>query len=223
MKCEDAKLLFMDYLYEELEQENVMSFENHMKNCEQCASELASLQQTQKIFHTLPEVEPTETLVFHEVQTRPRFAGWRQLIPTFRLPQLSFARLGVGLALAMVGLLVIGSLTNLEVKYKDSEFAVKMSLFPKAEQQLTPELREELLAQLREENNAVLTNYMQEQQLKNERKLDVVLASYTEQLERQRQNDLKLIGRGMDVMRQNQDSRFNEYEKYIKSASFPQK
>ena len=218
MKCDTAKSLLMDYLYDELVQENVAEFEQHLQACADCTADLKSLRETQKICRTLPEIEPAERLIFNEA---PR----KSLLGNLNLswPRFSFARAGYVAGLAVFVLLVIGSLGNLQIQHDQNGFAVKMSLFPAKTQELTPELQEALLAKLREENQAILANYLQEERIRNEKKLDVMMASYTQQRERQRRNDLQLIGRGLDAVRDSQNSQLLKYQQMIKNVNFPRK
>ncbi len=218
MKCDTAKSLLMDYLYEELAAEDSGGFEQHLKACESCRVELKSLQQTQKILRTLPEVEPGERFVFSETPKKNWFSGLQ-----FAWPQFSIAKLGYAAGLAVITFLLIGSLVNLQVQHDQNGFAVKMSLFPHKTEELPSEMQEALLAKLREENQTILASYLQAERVRNEKRLDVMMASYTRQLERQRRNDLQLIGRGLDAMRESQNSQLMKYEQMIKNVNFPRK
>lgn len=208
----------MDYLYEELDARSRGDFEQHLHSCTECMAELKSLQQTHKLFSALPEVEPEERLIFNASPRKSWFSEFR--LP---LPQFSLAKIGYAAGLAIVVLLVAGSLANLQIKNDESGFAVKMSLFPQQTQELSPEIQAAMLAQLREENNVILANYLQEEKRRNEKKLDVMLASYSQQLERQRRNDLQLIGRGLDAVRESQNSQLMKYEQLIKNVNLQQK
>lgn len=218
MKCDTAKSLLMDYLYDELAPESIPAFEQHLAQCRGCTAEFNSLQETRKICRTLPEIDPGERLIFNSVPAKSWFSNLRLSLPAF-----SPGRLGIATGLTALVLLVTGSIANLQVQHDQNGFAIKMSLFPQKTQELTPALQEALLTKLREENQTILANYLQEERIKNEKKLDVMMASYTQQLERQRRNDLQLIGRGLDAVRESQNSQLLKYQQMIKNVNFPQK
>ncbi|KAA3660165.1 MAG: hypothetical protein DWQ10_07290 [Calditrichaeota bacterium] len=215
MKCNDTKLLLMDYLYEELDDASKRDLEQHLKTCADCAAESKSLQETHKLFATLPEIEPEERLIFSE---NPRKSWLKNL--RFSLPQLSFARLGYAAGLAFLILVAVASLANMEVKYDQQGFALRMSLFPQKTQAITPEMQEVFVAKLREENQAVLASYLEQERLLNEKKLETMMVSYKQQLDRQRQYDMQLIGRGLDAVRESQNS---QYQKLMRDVNFQRK
>ncbi|MCA9732630.1 MAG: zf-HC2 domain-containing protein [Deferribacteres bacterium] len=215
MKCDNAKLLLMDYLYEELDDAPKRELEHHLKTCTDCAAESKSLQQTHKLFASLPEVEPEERIIFSDLPGKSWLKGFH-----FELPRLSFARIGYAAGLAFLILVAVVSLANMELKYDQQGFALRMSLFPQKTQQLTPEMQEALVAKLREENQAILASYLQDEHLRNEKKLETMMASYSQQLERQRQYDMQVIGRGLDAVRESQNS---QYQKLMRDVNFQRK
>lgn len=62
MACEDYKDLMMGYLDEELSAEQIRSFEEHLRTCKQCSSQLQEFRQLKAITDQMTLVEPEDRL-----------------------------------------------------------------------------------------------------------------------------------------------------------------
>ena len=59
-ECKEFKKLFVEYLFDELEEEKRGNFESHLSQCSTCASELAEMKQTLEMMDQKRRVEPPE-------------------------------------------------------------------------------------------------------------------------------------------------------------------
>ena len=59
MKCKTIQKNLMDYLYGELSPSDVLSFENHLRECPACRTEVTTLKETMSAFETLASHEPS--------------------------------------------------------------------------------------------------------------------------------------------------------------------
>ena len=64
MKCNEIKNKMMDYLFNELNEEGKKHFNAHLKECQECKSELQSFNSTVKIMNKWPEVETKRDMIF---------------------------------------------------------------------------------------------------------------------------------------------------------------
>ena len=62
MACEDYKDLMMGYLDEELSAEQIRQFEEHLRTCKQCSSQLQEFRQLKAITDQMTLIEPEDRL-----------------------------------------------------------------------------------------------------------------------------------------------------------------
>ena len=62
MACEDYKDLMMGYLDEELSAEQIRQFEEHLRTCKQCSSQLQDFRQLKAITDQMTLIEPEDRL-----------------------------------------------------------------------------------------------------------------------------------------------------------------
>jgi len=62
MACEDYKDLMMGYLDEELSAEQIRRFEEHLRTCKQCSSQLQEFRQLKAITDQMTLIEPEDRL-----------------------------------------------------------------------------------------------------------------------------------------------------------------
>ena len=199
MSCNISKEQLMDYLYEELSEQQQLEIQEHLESCAGCREELASLQTTSRIMQTWPEEEPGEKLRFVKQPSRlsdfmPRWVSVRKFV--------------LGAAMACAAVLVMLSLVNLRASYSDGEFALQMSLLPKAEpddahdqdpEQL-PITRAEF-TQWQQDSYQMVKTMLQESETQQNRRFGTILANFANDVETQRQQDLQFVGKGFETFR----------------------
>ena len=69
MKCEQIRTLIMDYLYDELSEDNREAFTSHLGHCNECREEVESLKVTSGILKQWSEVEDDIRVIAVEEQS----------------------------------------------------------------------------------------------------------------------------------------------------------
>jgi hypothetical protein len=64
MKCNEIKDKMMDYLFNELSEDENKLIKTHLKSCKECSTELENFSSTVKVMEKWPEIEPEEKMVF---------------------------------------------------------------------------------------------------------------------------------------------------------------
>src|SRR5262245_4367061 len=207
MKCEDTKLLLMDFLYEEIDPESEKHLRFHLESCSACRAEYEGLQRASLALRAWPEAEPPQALVFVEKR-----ASWRQALQQVLFPEHAsvWLRLGFGFGAAAVTALLLSAVLNLEVKYDAGRFAYRASLAPRAEAELTDEVKQQVLAELQKQNNELVAQMVQAGYEKQRSDLDRALVDLTSEWQRQRKNDLLVVGRGLEEVQQTTDTRLRQ-------------
>lgn len=67
MKCEDTKLLLLDFLYDEIAREDEKRVREHLDICSACRNEYEALQRTSLTLRAWPDEEPQQNFVFVEI------------------------------------------------------------------------------------------------------------------------------------------------------------
>lgn len=225
MKCEDTKILLLDFLYDEIEVEAEKLLRLHLQSCAACRGEYESLQRTSLALRAWPEAEPPHALVFVE---KP--ASWGASIKQVLFPEKAslWARLGFGLGTAVLTALLLSAVFNLEVQYGAGGFVYRSSLAPRTPAELSEAAKQQLLAEWQQQNSEWVAQMLQAGYAKQRSDFERALLTLTQEWERQRQNDLRIVGRGLEEVQQNTDSRLRQTHKIVmdelmRVASPPQK
>jgi len=64
MKCNEIKNKMMDFLFNELTEDENKLIKTHLKSCKGCNTELENFNSTVKVMEKWPEIEPEEKMVF---------------------------------------------------------------------------------------------------------------------------------------------------------------
>ncbi len=224
MKCEDIQLLLLDFLYEEIAPEAEQRLRLHLESCPDCRNEYESLQRTSLALRAWPDAEPPQALVF--VEKRP---GWQEAVKQILFPERASlgTRLGFGLATAAITALVLSAALNLEVQYDAGRLAYRTSLAPRARVELAEEIKQQLLAEIQQQNRELVAQMVQAGYEKQRSDFDRALFSLTNEWQRQRQSDLIVVGRGLEEVQQNTDSRLRQtnqiLDQLMRVSDSPQK
>lgn len=207
MKCDDTKLLLLDFFYDEIAHEDALRVREHLALCSNCREEYAALQRTSVTLRAWPDEEPSRNIVFVE----PRTSWWgavKQVLFPEHAP--AWGRLGFGLGVAAITTLLLSAVFNLEINYNNGQFSYRAGLTPKPVVALTEEAKQQLVAEMIKENQETIARLVQAGYEQQREELDRTLVGFTSELHRQRQNDLILVGRGIDEIRQSTDTRLQQ-------------
>ena len=212
MKCDDTKLLFMDFLYDEIAHEDAQRLREHLAICSNCREEYAALQRTSVTLRAWPDEEPAQNIVF--VENRP---SWWGAVKQVLFPEHAplWGRLGFGLGVALLTTVFLSAVFNLELNYGNGQFTYRAGLAPRSTLALTEEAKSQLAEQIRQENREMIARLVQAGYEQQRDDLERTLVGLTTEIHRQRQNDLQLVGRSFDEIRQSTDTRLQQTNRII--------
>lgn len=212
MKCDDTKLLLVDFLYDEIALEDVKRLREHLDICAACRNEYEALRRTSVTLRAWPDEQPAQNLVIVE----PRLS-WREAVKRVLSPEHApiWGRLGFGLGVAAITVLVISALFNMEINYQNGQFTYRAGLTPRSVVELTEEAKSQLVAELQRENREMISRLVQASYEQQRQELDRTLVGLATDLHRQRQNDLQLVGRSFEEIRQSTDSQLQQTNRMI--------
>jgi hypothetical protein len=208
MTCDEIKILLMAFLYNEIEPESEQFVRTHVQNCSACRAEYEALSRTSLTLKAWENEEPRLHLVFLP-ERKSWLSAWQDKLFPSRAPIWGkLAGLAAGIAM---GVLFVSALLNTEISFNNGNFTYRTSLLPRqsatADSQLVAQIRQEL-----DEKYQPLLLASQQQQRDE---FNRTLAKFAAEIDRQRQSDLMLVGRGLDEFQQHTNSRFERNDELL--------
>ncbi|MBN2089803.1 zf-HC2 domain-containing protein [candidate division KSB1 bacterium] len=198
MNCENIKLLLIDYLYDEISEQDKTQLETHLATCNDCQQELQALQSTSKQLKAWPDVNPRFNLVFVEEKASIKawvneHLGWLKGL---------FFKPGIAVLVTCFVIFLVLAAFNTQLTYKAGEFKLSMSLFSRSEQsEIAPvALNQQALQELQKANLALMQELIISSELRQRQELIQTISRLNQKIETQRLNDLSLIGRGFEEL-----------------------
>lgn len=220
MKCNDLKPLFMDFVYDEISDEDRQLLMAHLSTCESCQREMESLKQTSHILQQWEDVDPDFNVVMvteKESRLNRLTVGVRRLLPKKKKIAYGFAYLAVAVFLLL-------AIANTQISYRRGEFDLRMGLFskPSSRQNADRYLTREFVEQLQQENYYLMTSLIEQTEAKQRKEMASAILQLRQDFERKRLEDLNLVGVGLNNIEQQTirqlrktDNSLNELIRYI--------
>jgi hypothetical protein len=215
MNKETARSLFMDYLYDELEQDQRNELELFLSQNPELKKELDELSDVRSMISHLPVQHPAERLVMVEPHKSGLLEWWNELIGAL-LPQNGSARAGFAVASLLVVFVVIGAFTKLNITVDNGSFNLSFGEKQEIIQQgFTPQQVDMLLQQVREDNAIMISDAIQQAQQQQEIRIEKTLVNFADYIEQQRQTDLQMITSGLYSMEETYYDRFRQTDQVL--------
>jgi len=218
MTCDESKILLMDFLYNEIEPESEKLVRAHLQNCSTCRAEYEALSRTSLTLKAWENEDPRLHLVF--VQESKSWLGVlkEKFFPHGAPVWGKLAWTSAGIA---IGLLFISALLNTEISFNHGGFSYRTSLLPREAATVDSQLVAQIRQQAYEEYQRLLLASQQQQREDFNR----TLANFATEIDRQRQSDLMLVGRGLDEFQQHTNSRLERNDEllnqFLRSVKLP--
>jgi len=220
MTCDELKIGLMDFLYNESDPEAERLVRAHLQNCPACRGEYEALSRTSLTLKAWENEDPRLHLVFMKESQSWLSAVKEKFLPARAPAWGKLAGLAAGIA---IGVLFISALLNTEITYDNGNFAYRTSLLPRP----TATADSQLVAQIRQELNEKYQQMLFAGQQQQRDEFNRTLAKFATEVDRQRQIDLMLVGRGLDEFQQHTNSRFEQnnelLNQFLRNVKLPQK
>lgn len=222
MKCDQLRPLMIDYLYDEISDEDRKLLNSHLKECEKCRAELESMKSTSQILQKWEDVEPGFNLVI----VTKNVSWFENIKERLKSSLPAPKKIGLGLAYGLVGIFLILAIGNTEISYQQGNFKMRIALFSKptapVQNQISAETTHQVLQKFRQENLYLMKTMIEQSESRLRKEWATTLTDFNQNLEQQRIRDLQLISAGLfDIERntykkiQRTDNSINELMRYI--------
>jgi anti-sigma factor RsiW len=211
MNKKEARDLFMDYLYGELDDMKQHELEAFLAEHPDLRDELEELQETRSMIRNIPLEEPAHRLLVVS-SGRGRFKAWCRDAKDVLLPQTATGRTSLAIAAILMIAFLVASLARVQITATDGNWVIVFgSGQADVEQGIDEVMLNEFMSRMREENLILVSTLMEETQQQNEAQLIEAVSVILEYMEAQRRQDLRLVGIGLAEIEE------ENYHRYIQT------
>lgn len=221
MNEQEAKLKLIDYLYDEMTDEEHRQFEKVLSESPELQRELREMQATQKLLQDEPGEIPHKNLLLIGPETP------KKETPTEPETKSRFFYLKTAAAIAAAILLTVTAFAFVDLQIRQTEQGVLISFGdqPSFEQPLQePQISEEevyaLIGELQEKNSRLFSEILEETRREHRQQLEDVITTLTNYYDQRRQQDLILISEGLAQLEEETYYRFLQTEEALEDLIF---
>jgi hypothetical protein len=214
MNKEEARLLLMDYMYDELDESKKTELLEFIHQHDDLKQEFEELTDTQSFLHHLPVQSPAEQLVIMEPKKNTGESFWESIVNALT-PRNAFAQASFGVAVLAFVFIITGAITGLNLSYSDAGVQLGFGEVPQSEKTFSAAQVEQIVQQIQRDNVALVQQVVADAQEQQNLQLEDTFASFASYLESQRTNDLQLISSGLEDLKENTFTRFRQNEQVL--------
>ncbi len=214
MNKEEARLLFMDYMYGELEEGREQELLRFISQHEDLQQELEELTETKSLLQHLPVQSPTEQLVIMEPESRAGKSWWNSFLAALT-PSSTFARSSFGLVAALFLFVITAAFTDMNMSIGENGFTLTFGEQPPVQQGFTPEQVQLIVEQVQRDNARMVNQIVTDAQVQQNLLMEETLADFASYLQEQRNYDLQQITQGITSLEQTTYNRFRQTDQVL--------
>ncbi|MTI87380.1 MAG: hypothetical protein FH748_05365 [Balneolaceae bacterium] len=214
MNKETARMLFMEYLYDELEEDQKTELENFLDANPALKAELEELSNVRSMLSHLPVKDPAGQIVLVEPETNSWFNWWNNFIDSLILRS-KIAKAGFALGMCLLLFISIASLTKMNVKMGSDGFHLSFGEPQTVQQGFTADQLEQLITQVKEDNARMVAQLVETAQEEQQKQFEETLINFADYVEQQRTSDLKLISTGLTNLDETYYDRFRQTDQVL--------
>lgn len=220
MSCKDMQSLLMDFLYDEISDADRELFLAHLADCKSCQQDYISLKRTSSILQEWEDVNPDFNIIV--VNEKSHWANYLKDLLAKLIPRPK--KLAYGVIGSLVGIFLLLAAANTEISYQQQEFKLRLGLFQKPVNAAKTDnlATQRLIEQLQQENYLLMTSLIQQSEARQRKEMSAAMIQLRQDIERQRIEDLNLVGFGLENIERNTyhriqktDNSLNEFIRLI--------
>ncbi|NBC03812.1 MAG: hypothetical protein GVY20_08930 [Bacteroidetes bacterium] len=228
MTDKEIKNLFMDYLYDEMSDEQKKQFEKELDTQPELKKELEELESTKKLIEGVPMETPSHKLVMMAPEYNQKEEDQKSTKPGFlkRYPGLVTV---LAAAACMLVVLMGAAFTDLNIGQNDQGFYLAFGEVPSTQpvqQGMSEQEVRDMIDQIRQENSILLASMIEQVQVQQNEQLEEAISVLTDYYDQRRQQDLRLISEGLTQLEEDTYYRLRQTDEtlgdLIYALSYPQ-
>ena len=194
MTEQEAQNQLMDYLYDEMDDEQKAAFEKHLESDPKLQKELKEMQNTRSLLKNVPANTPAYKFI--GVPQEPK----NSRAYTFIKPALAVA------ASLLIGVMIF-AFTDMKMGQTENGFYLTFGSPPTAEP-VSEEAVVDLMYQIRTENQLIMAAMFEQNREQQNAQLEQVITELTQYYEARRDQDLLLVAEGFAQLEEETTNRF---------------
>lgn len=217
MTKEEARILFMDLMYGELETKQANELELFINEHEDLKHEFEELSGMRALLKHLPVQSPEEQLVIMEPEKTANDSSknwWTSLVEAL-VPQSTFAKSGFVIASFVFLFILMGSVTNMNVSTEKGGLNITFGEQPPSQVGYSAAQVEMIINQVQRENAQLVNEIVVAAQEQQEIQFQQTFASFADYLNEQRSTDLQLINFGLTSLEETTYNRFRQTDQVL--------
>ncbi len=216
MTKDEARELFIDYMYGGLDIDTQQKLEAFVGEHPDLKEELDGLMETRQVLQQMPVENPKEQIVIMEPSSAySSFRNWMENVLSYLTPRSGFGRFGVAMASFVFLFIITGSLTDMNLQMDDGKFSISFGEQTTAPVGYSVAQVEMLINQVQAENAALVAGIVEAAQEQQESQFELTLASFAEYLDEQRTSDLQLIDYSLTNLEETTYNRFVQTDQVL--------
>jgi hypothetical protein len=191
-------------LYEETGKEESKEIKEHLKSCNACKKAFEEIRGTSELLNKWPDETPSMNLVFvHEPSSR-----WETFKEQFF--DMSWARRAAILVpgIAILVFLIL-SIMRVQIQYDQNGFQMAFG-GKNVNQGVNEQLVIDTMKKMQDETLTLTAQMIRDSEEKQRRENTLTFAQFARDFESQRQQDLRVVGRGLEGLRLINEGRFSQ-------------
>jgi len=183
MNEQEARNRMMDYLYNEMDEQERKDFEEFLGKNPELQKELNELKGTRTLLEEVPVDTPAHKLVYLPGSKQSSFTGGLKTL--------------LAVAATLLIAVMLFAFANVQVGQTDAGFYLTMGQQPAVEDAMNEEAVMNLMNQIREENAMLMAAMLDQSREQQNEQLEQVLIQLTNYYDLRREQDLYLIAEGL--------------------------
>lgn len=219
MSDQEINYLLMDYLYDEMSDEQKKKFEKELEKNPELKKELDELQSNRELIQAVPMETPSHKLVMmapgENQKTGPKDTSNKNILKRF--PGLITV---LAAAACLLMILVGAAFTDLNIGQTEQGFYLTFGEPPApqsepAQQGLSEQEVRDMLDQIRQENSLLLASMIEQVQEQQNQQLEEAINVLTDYYDQQRRQDLRLISEGIAELEEDTYTRLRQTDQTL--------
>jgi len=205
MKCNDMPEKLAALLYNELDTKEAGRVQKHLERCQSCKQAYQELQSTTQLLGKWEDATPNMNFVFVK-DTHSRLQTWIQKMRQLRWP----VRIAWGIPAVALLFLVALSVTNFRASSQNGNWEVSFSLTPQQNATQPETVNQAALQAMQEEMAVMVSGLIEESESRQRVQSQRALARFTQDIESQRRQDLRMVGLGLEGLQRSTQGQLNQ-------------
>lgn len=216
MTKDEARILFMDYLYGELDAKTEKELLQFISNYADLQQELEELKDTRSILAHLPVQSPAERLVITNTEnSKVSDSKWWEELLSALIPKSTFVRTSFGVIAVALMFIFTASITNFSITSNNQGFQMAFGEQPTVQTGFTTEQVQAIIEQVKKDNALLVGQVITEAQRIQNQQIQQSLVDFAYYLEEQRASDLSYLSIGIAGLQESTSNRFQQTDQVL--------